>query len=90
MTSAKLTAVANTAAPLLSANNGRNGARLENPLSVPLWIDTAAIPTAGSPSIRVPPANASGDPGIYVFDGICREAWFYKTTGAGDFTVHTW
>lgn len=90
MTSAKLTAVANTAGLLLSVNNGRNGARIENPLSVPLWIDTASDPTAGPPSLRVPPANAAGDPGVYVFDGSCREPWYYKATGAGDFTVHTW
>lgn len=90
MTPTKITAVANTAAQLLTANNFRNGARIENPLSSPIYIDQVSTPAFGPPSLRVPPANASGDPGVYTFDGTSIEAWYYKTAGAGDFTVHTW
>jgi hypothetical protein len=86
----KITAVANTAGLLLSANLFRNGARVENPLSAPIYVGVSSDPSLGPPSLYVPPANAMGDPGSYVFDGTCLEAWYYKTTGSGDFTVHTW
>lgn len=90
MNPAKITAVANTPALLLAADNGRNGARIENPLSVPIWVGRSATPDLGPPSLRVAPANSSGDPGWYVFDGSCMEAWYYQTTGSGDFTIHAW
>lgn len=90
MIPAKLTAVANTPALLLGADGCRNGARLENPLSSPIWVGQSSDPALGPPSLRVPPANAAGDPGVYVFDGSCREVWYYKTAADGDFTVHSW
>lgn len=90
MTPTKITAVANSADVLLLANSYRNGARIENPLPSAIYIDQISNPSYGPPSIRVPPANASGDSGVYVFDQAPQEAWYYKTAGSGDFTVHTW
>lgn len=86
----KLTAVANTPAPLIAADTGRNGARVQNPFSVPIWIDRVTSPASGPPSIYVAPADVSGRPGWYVFDGYCGEAWSYVTSVSGDFTTHTW
>lgn len=90
MTSWKLTAAANTPAVLLAVDTGRNGCRVQNPFSVPIWIDRASSPASGPPSIYVAPVNAAGQPGFYVFDGYCGEAWYYVTAAAGDFTMHTW
>lgn len=90
MLSIKVTAVANTAAQLVPADSFRNGARVENPLAVPIYVSTASTPTSGPPSITVPPVDAYGNPGWYTFDGTCIEQWFYKTASAGDFTVTTW
>lgn len=90
MNPTKITAVANVAGTLLPADNGRNGARIQNRLMAPLWIGKVNPPDVGDPSLYVAPAGTTGDPGYYTFDGTCTEAWYYITTGAGSFTVHTW
>lgn len=90
MTPWKLTAVANTPGLMLPADPGRNGARIQNPFTFPIWIDRVASPLSGEPSLYIAPADASGHRGWYVFDGYCGEAWYYVTAGAGDFGGHTW
>jgi hypothetical protein len=90
MNPTKITAVANVAGTLLSADNGRNGARIQNQLTSPIWVGKVNPPDVGAPSLYIAPCGTTGDPGWYTFDGTCTEAWYYITTGVGSFTVHTW
>lgn len=88
ITLGKITAVAGTAG-LLFAADGRAGARVQNPFSVPIWLNHDNNPAMAFPSVCVPAASALG-PGEYCFDWPPTDAWYYKTTSAGDFGVQVW
>lgn len=84
----KVTAVANVAGVLLTTMS-RAGGRIQNPFSVPIWLDVQSNPAYGPPSICVPAANAAG-PGEYIFDDQPYQDWWYKTAASGDFAMQTW
>lgn len=90
MQATKITAVANTAAPLMALDGGRTGAAVQNPLASPIWLSRDPLCPMASPSIRIPAVNSRGDVGELVFDGPSYEAWYYQTSVSGDFTLVTW
>lgn len=84
----KITLVANTANLIMSADNTRTTAEIQNPLSQPVWISTTNPPVVGSPSWSVPPAiGGIASTSKFPNQSYPQQDWYAICSVGGDITV---